>query len=146
MGQAMSQISVSADIGIVIVGHGGLARELLAAVQHVMGLQQGIRVVSIDADYDRTAKWTEIRDAAMAVDGGSGVAVVVDLHGSSPANLCQAVKGPGARHILTGANVPMLLKLVQSRHLPLDEAVQAAVSAGRKYIDGRDLGPGESRL
>jgi len=146
MGQAMSHLSTTADIGIVIVAHGGLARELLAAVQHVVGIQNGVRAVSIDADYDRTAKWVEIRDAAMSVDTGSGVAVVVDLHGSSPANLCQAVKGPGARHILTGANVPMLLKLMQSRHLPLDEAVQAAVLAGRKYIDGRDLGPGESRL
>lgn len=146
MGQAISQSPTDTAIGIVIVAHGGLARELLLAVEHVMGAQAGVRVISIDADYDRTAKWVEIRDAALAVDNGTGVAVVVDLHGSSPANLCQAVKGRGARHILTGANVPMLLKLMQSRHLPLDEAVQAAVTAGRKYIDGRELGPGKSLL
>lgn len=146
MGQATQDMQTPGEIGIVIVAHGGLARELVAAVEHVMGRIGGVLAVSIEPEYDRTAKWSEIRAAADAVDSGHGVAVVVDLHGSSPANLCQAVSDQPGRHILTGANVPMLLKLVQARHLPLDEAVQAAIAAGRKYIDGRDLGPGESRL
>lgn len=146
MGQAVDDMRTPGEIGIVIVAHGGLARELLAAVEHVMGEVPRVRAIRIEPDYDRNAKWAEIRRAADEVDDGSGVAVVVDLHGSSPANLCQAVSQQCARHILTGANVPMLLKLVQSRHLPLEEAAQAAIHAGRKYIDGRDLGPGESRL
>ena len=131
------------EFGIVLVAHGGLAREFLAAVEHVMGPLDGVRAISIEADYDRAEKWEEIRRAADSVDIGAGVCLVVDLHGSSPANLCQAVRGPSARHILTGANVPMLLKLAQSRHLPLDIAVAAAVTSGRKYIDGREMGPGE---
>ncbi|WP_323040822.1 PTS fructose transporter subunit IIA [Gemmobacter sp.] len=145
MGQSVTGMGKPGEIGIVVVAHGGLARELLAAVEHVVGKLQGVRAISIDPEYDRLAKGTEIRAAADSVDGGSGVAVLVDLHGSSPANLCQAVCGPAPRHILTGANVPMLLKLVQSRHLPLDAAVQAALVAGRKYIDGRELGSGEVR-
>lgn len=142
MGRAMMDKTGDDSIGIVIVAHGGLADAFLGAVEHVMGRQAGVRAISIDPEYDRAAKGAEIRAAAEAVDGGGGVAVVVDLHGSSPANLCQAVRGAGPRHILTGANLPMLLKLAQSRHLPLDQAVAAAVQAGRKYIDGRDLGPG----
>lgn len=133
------------EIGVVIVAHGGLARELVAAVEHVIGPLVGVHAVSIEADYDRTAKWAEIRAAADSVDLGRGVAVVVDLHGSSPANLCQAVSGQCQRHILTGANLPMLLKLMQSRHLSLEDAAQAAIAAGRKYIDGRGLGPVETR-
>lgn len=144
MGQAMTGRQSPEELGIVIVAHGGLAREFLAAVEHVMGPLAGVRTVSIAPDYDRAAKAGEIRAAAEAVDTGAGVVVVVDLHGSSPANLCQAVSGPAPRHILTGANVPMLLKLAQSRHLPLDEAAQAAVAAGRKYIDGRHLGTDEA--
>lgn len=131
------------EFGIVVVAHGGLARELLAAVEHVMGPLQGVHAISIEPDYDRAAKWDEIRRAADSVDTGAGVCLVVDLHGSSPANLCQAVSGDAARHILTGANVPMLLKLAQSRHQPLDIAVAAAVNSGRKYIDGRVMGPGD---
>lgn len=145
MGQSATVRQTPHEIGIVIVAHGGLARELLAAVEHVVGKLSGVRAISIDPDYDRQAKATEIRAAADAVDDGSGVVVVVDLHGSSPANLCQAVRGPAPRHILTGANVPMLLKLAQSRHQPLDAAVQAALAAGRKYIDGREVGNGEVR-
>lgn len=143
MGQAMTENKAPGAVGVVIVAHGGLARELLAAVEHVMGRQSGIRAVAIEPDYDRPAKAAEIRAAADAVDEGRGVVVVVDLHGSSPANLCQAVGGPAPRHILTGANLPMLLKLMQSRHLPLDQAAAQAVLAARKYIEGRDLGPVE---
>ena len=143
MGQTVTEAEPPGMIGVVIVAHGGLARELLAAVEHVMGKQPGVRAVSIDPDYDKLAKVTEIRAAADAVDSGRGVAVVVDLHGSSPANLCKAVSGAAPRHILTGANVPMLLKLLQSRHLLLDQAVALALLAARKYIEGRDLGPPE---
>lgn len=132
------------EIGVVIVAHGGLARELVSAVEHVIGPVNGVRSIRIEADYDRDAKWAEIRQAADAVEEGRGVVVVVDLHGSSPANLCQAVSGQCQRHILTGANLPMLLKLMQSRHLSLEDAAQAAILAGRKYIDGRGLGPVET--
>ena len=143
MGQTMTGSQTQGVIGVVIVAHGGLARELLAAAEHVMGRQDAVRTIRIDPDYDKPVKAAEIRDAADAVDQGRGVAVLVDLHGSSPANLCKAVCGPAPRHILTGANVPMLLKLLQTRQLPLDQAAALALAAARKYIDGRDLGPGE---
>ena len=47
-------------IGIVIVAHGGLAAEYLAAAEHVVGRQQGVRAVTIEADCDRTDKEAEI--------------------------------------------------------------------------------------
>ena len=51
-------------IGIVIVAHGGLAQEYLSAVEHVVGAQDGIRAIAIEAECDRDAKQTEIKDAA----------------------------------------------------------------------------------
>lgn len=143
MGQAVRDTGKERHVGIVIVAHGHLADALLAAARHVLGAVEQVRTVSIDADYDKVAKAAEIRTAAAEVDTGAGVVVVVDLHGSSPANLCQAIADQGPRHILTGANLPMLIKLAQSRHLPLESAVEAALLAGRKYIDGRDLAPRE---
>ena len=59
-------------IGIVIVAHGGLAAEYLAAVEHVVGRQQGVRAVTIEADCDRTDKEAEICAAADGVDQGQG--------------------------------------------------------------------------
>jgi PTS system mannose-specific IIA component len=130
-------------IGIVIVAHGGLAREYLSAVEHVMGKQQGMVAIAIEEDHDRARKQDEIVRAARTVDQGDGVLVVTDMFGGSPSNLSlPACVGPD-RRILYGANLPMLIKLAKSRDLPVPEAVSAALDAGRKYINSLDLGAGD---
>ena len=131
-------------IGIVIVAHGGLAREYLSAVEHVVGRQAGVRAIAIAPEDDRAAKQREICDAADSVDEGDGVVVVTDMFGGSPSNLSLRACGPSNRRILYGANLPMLIKLAKSRTRSVPEAVTAAMDAGRKYIDsqvvGEDLG------
>lgn len=126
-------------IGIVIVAHGGLAREYLAAVEHVVGKQKGILAISIEADHDRAQKQQEIMEAADAVDTGTGVVVVTDMFGGSPSNLSLRACTPDDRRILYGANLPMLIKLAKSRHLPIGDAVRNALEAGRKYIDSQNI-------
>ncbi len=122
-------------IGIVIVAHGGLAREFLAAVEHVVGRQAGIRAVSIEAECDRAMKQAEICAAADAVDDGAGVIVATDMFGGSPSNLSLRACSPDDRRIVYGANLPLLIKLAKSRHLPIAEAVTSSLMAGRKYLD-----------
>lgn len=122
-------------IGIVIVAHGGLAREYLSAVEHVVGRQPGIQAISIAADHDRQAKEAEICRAADAVDTGDGVVIVTDMFGGSPSNLSLLACNPSGRQILYGANLPLLIKLAKSRYLPVAKAVAGAKAAGRKYID-----------
>ena len=129
-------------IGIVIVAHGGLAREYLSAVEHVVGRQDGVRAISIEDDHDRKAKQTEICDAADAVDVGQGVVLVTDMFGGSPSNLALPACATTGRRILYGANLPMLIKLAKSRDLSVPDAVSAALDAGRKYINSLDLGGG----
>ncbi len=127
-------------IGIVIVAHGGLAREYLAAVEHVVGPQEGIRAITIEDDHDRGAKQAEIRAAADAVDSGSGVVVVTDMFGGSPSNLSLMACDSGGREIIYGANLPLLIKLAKSRSLGVHAAVEAALDAGRKYINSYSTG------
>ena len=122
-------------IGIVIVAHGGLAREYLSAVEHVVGPQTGIRAISIEEDHDRAEKQDEIMDAADAVDEGDGVVVVTDMFGGSPSNLSLRACLSGNRQIVYGANLPMLIKLAKSRQLSVPDAVSSALDAGRKYIN-----------
>ncbi|MCE8006759.1 PTS fructose transporter subunit IIA [Aestuariivita sp.] len=129
-------------IGIVIVAHGGLAREYLAAVEHVVGAQPGIRAIAIEAVHDREQKQIEICAAADAVDTGDGVVVVTDLFGGSPSNLSLRACRPDNRRIIYGANLPMLIKLAKSRHKPVSDAVRAALEAGKKYIDSQNVGAG----
>ena len=126
-------------IGIVIVAHGGLAREYLSAVEHVVGPQSGIAAVAIEDDHDRAAKTAEIQAAANAVDDGNGVVVVTDLFGGSPSNLSLPACAMHDRTILYGANLPMLVKLAKSRHLPVPDAVAFAKEAGRKYINSYNV-------
>ncbi|MFC7703122.1 PTS sugar transporter subunit IIA [Plastorhodobacter daqingensis] len=130
-------------IGIVIVAHGGLAREYLAAVEHVVGRQKGVVAIAIEDDHDRAAKQAEICRAAEAVDEGDGVIVVTDMFGGSPSNLSLMACMRPKRRILYGANLPMLIKLAKSRRQPVATAVEAALEAGRKYINSMDIGGGQ---
>jgi len=127
-------------IGIVIVAHGGLAREYLAAIEQVVGVQKGIRAISIEADHDRAAKETEICEAADLVDAGQGVVIVTDIFGGSPSNLSLLACKPNNRRIMYGANLPMLIKLAKSRQKPVADAVRLALEAGKKYIDSQNIG------
>ena len=126
-------------IGIVIVAHGSLAKEYLAAVEHVVGKQTGIRAISIESGHDRAAKQREICEAADSVDEGRGVVVVTDMFGASPSNLALMACQPDGRRIVYGANLPMLIKLAKSRQLPVGDAVRQALEAGRKYIDSQNI-------
>ena len=126
-------------IGIVIVAHGGLALEYLAAIEHVVGSQIGIKAIPIHKDHDRATKEREICVAADEVDQGAGVVVVTDLFGGSPSNLSLLACQPEGRRILYGANLPMLIKLAKSRHKPVPDAVRAAMEAGKKYIDSQNV-------
>ncbi|MCT4556649.1 MAG: PTS fructose transporter subunit IIA [Pelagimonas sp.] len=128
-------------IGIVIVAHGGLAREYLAAVEHVVGPQMAMTAISIAADCDRALKQAEITAAACDVDQGQGVVIVTDMFGGSPSNLSLPACRSSGRRILYGANLPMLIKLAKSRDKGLGAAVDSALEAGRKYIDARDMSP-----
>lgn len=127
-------------IGIVIVAHGGLAQEYLAAVEHVVGKQPGMRSIAIGPDDDRSAKQAEICNAADAVDTGDGVVIVTDMFGGTPSNLSLRACRPDNRRILYGANLPMLIKLAKCRKRSVSDAVEAALAAAHKYINSHQGG------
>ena len=131
-------------IGIVIVAHGGLAREYLAAMEHVVGKQGGTAAVSIDADDDCGSKQAEVDAAVAAVDDGAGRGGGdrhVRLDALEPRHPRLSTSDP-TRRVLYGANLPLLVKLAKARHKPLNDAVASALTAGRKYINCFDgFGP-----
>jgi PTS system mannose-specific IIA component len=126
-------------IGIVIVAHGGLAQEYLAAVEHVVGKQTDMVAIAIEDDHNRAAKQAEICTAADVVDQGDGVVLVTDMFGGSPSNLCLMACAGQSRRIIYGANLPALIKLAKSRDLPVESAVALALEAGRKYLNAFDI-------
>ena len=122
-------------IGMVLVTHGGLARELVAALEHVVGQQGQIESVMIGPDDDMERRRHDIIEAVKRVDTGDGVAILTDMFGGTPSNLSISVMNRPKVEVLAGINLPMLVKLAKVRgETPLAEAVAQAQEAGRKYI------------
>jgi mannose PTS system EIIA component len=122
-------------IGLVLVTHGRLAAEFLAAMEHVVGPQRQISAVCIGADDDIEQRRSEIVEAIRAVDDGGGVVVLTDMFGGTPSNLAISVMEETGAEVLAGINLPMLIKLASVRgEATLRDATTAAKEAGRKYI------------
>jgi len=123
-------------IGIVVVSHGKLARELVAATEHVVGEQDRFRSISIEVEDDIEARRDQIRETAKSCDNGKGVIILTDMFGGTPSNLAMSVMNAGNVEVLSGVNLPMLIKLAEVRgDLSLKEAAKVAAEAGRKYIN-----------
>lgn len=122
-------------IGLVIVAHGGLAAELLAAAEHVVGPLERARAIGIWPQDDLRARQAEVVAAAEEVDSGQGVVLVTDMFGGSPSNLAMGALSRPLAEVVYGANLPLLVKLAKCRHMELEAAVDCALNAGRKYLD-----------
>ncbi len=121
-------------IGLVLVTHGHLAREFVAATEHVVGPQERIESICIAAEDDMEARRGDIAAALARVDTGAGVIMLTDMFGGTPSNLAISLMGPGIE-VIAGINLPMLIKLASVRRtVGLAAAVEAAQAAGRKYI------------
>lgn len=124
-----------AMIGLIVVTHGGLARELLKAAEHVCGPQRQAEVVCIEADDDIAKRTNDIKEAVARVDTGAGVILLTDVYGSTPFKAAfDAAEKTGSR-VISGVNVPMLIKLACVRKSDdMDAAINDAKTAGQKYI------------
>ena len=123
-------------IGLVIVTHGGLAKEFRAALEHVHGPQTQIATISIGPDDDMEMRRAEILEAITSVDSGDGVILLTDMFGGTPSNLAISVMAQARVEVIAGINLPMLIKLASVRgETGLDEAISEAQEAGRKYIN-----------
>ncbi len=121
--------------GIVLVTHGRLAEELLAATQHIVGPLRNVKTVCIGPNDDMEQRRDEITAAISAVDCGRGVALVTDMFGGTPCNLALAHLQKNKVEVLAGSNLPSLIKLVGLREkLPVEQAVREAIESGRKYM------------
>ena len=123
-------------IGMVLVTHGRLAAEFIAALEHVVGPQQRIAAVCIGADDDMEQRRRDILDSVAKVEEGDGVVLLTDMFGGTPSNLAISVLDRAKVEVIAGVNLPMLIKLASVRSTcKLPVAVTQAQEAGRKYIN-----------
>ncbi len=123
-------------IGVVLVTHGRLAQEFIAALEHVVGPQQSMAAICIGPDDDMEQRRREIVESVAAVDSGRGVVLLTDMFGGTPSNLAISVLDQGRVEVVAGVNLPMLIKLASVRgEKSLNTVIAEAQLAGRKYIN-----------
>jgi PTS system mannose-specific IIA component len=123
-------------IGMVLVTHGRLAAEFIAALEHVVGPQPRVVAVCIGADDDMEQRRHDILDSVAKVEEGDGVVLLTDMFGGTPSNLAISVLDRANVEVIAGVNLPMLIKLASVRGTAkLPAAVMQAQEAGRKYIN-----------
>lgn len=123
-------------IGMVVVTHGRLAEEFIAAMEHVVGPQSALQAISIGPDDDMEQRRQDILDAVTEVDDGSGVILLTDMFGGTPSNLAISIMDLTHVEVIAGINLPMLIKLASVRiDSTMEEAVSAAQELGKKYIN-----------
>ena len=123
-------------IGMVLVTHGQLAKEFVAALEHVVGPQQNIITVCIGPEDDMEQHRQEILRSISGVDDGRGVVLMTDMFGGTPSNLAISVMSEAKVEVIAGVNLPMLIKFASVReNESLADVVTSVQEAGRKYIN-----------
>ena len=124
------------QVGIVIVTHVDYGAALLRAAEHIVGPVLDCVTLQVDISNEVTDTVNRLKDAAGRLDSGLGVLVLTDMFGGTPTNLSLSLLGQGNLNIevLTGVNLPMLLKVIGNRQKNLEELAEIACEAGREGI------------
>jgi len=122
-------------IGGVIVSHGQLANELLSAAETVVGDISHVTAVSIGWHDDVEMAQDQVKRAIASVSDGAGVLVMTDMFGGTPTNIAAMFLKDGEVEIVTGVNLPMVIKLASNnKDLSLSELAREVESQGKQAI------------
>ncbi len=122
-------------VGAVIVSHGQLATELLAAAEMVIGDTHNIVAVSIGWHDDVETAKDEIQRAIKGVSNGSGVLLMTDMFGGTPTNIAAMFLEDGTVEMVTGANLPMVIKFASHPDdITLSELAKEVEEQGKQSI------------
>lgn len=118
-------------IGILIVAHGAFGEALIHCASHVLGKRPlRVRQVGITVHDDPDAILPQARSLVRELDDGDGVLVLTDMLGATPSNVAARLVSPGKVEIVSGVNLPMLVRALTYRSEPLGTVVAKAVSGG----------------
>lgn len=121
-------------VGLLLVTHGGFGVSLLQAATMIMGPQEGCETVSVDMDSGPDQTVEAIRAAVDRMDVGGGVLALTDLFGGSPTTLSLSLVNTHKVEVVTGVNLPMLVKALHERSRELGELAALARDAGQQGI------------
>lgn len=139
-------------IGVLIVTHYRLAQEFLQALRLIIGDVPHCQAIGLDPNTTPEEMRARIEKALREVDQGHGVLVLVDMFGGTPSNLCLSFLEEGRIEVVTGLNLPMLVKVARiGAGKPVHEVAEIARDYGRRNISvasdvlaGRERAGGEA--
>ncbi len=122
-------------IGLLIVSHSNLGREILNAAEFIVGRVEAADSVSITETSDSEGIHKMIREKVQALDNGQGVLILTDMFGGTPSNISLSFLKEDMIEVLTGVNLPMVLAIAQNRsEMKLGKLAKTAEEAGRMSI------------
>lgn len=124
------------SVSVLIISHQDIATAFLKAAYHTFGQQLPLTVstAEIDLNADPDKLIPELQGLAQHLDEGDGILVLTDLFGSTPSNIAQAVREVAKIRIVSGLNLPMLLRVLNYAKLPLNELADKAREGGQSGI------------
>jgi len=122
-------------VGILVITHRRLAEEFVATAELIVGKIENCLGLSLDPDLPVGDLRQQINQAMDRVNDGDGVIVLTDMFGGTPSNLSLSFLNTEGIEVVTGVNLPMLLKLAQSREVHrVDELARIIKDYGRRSI------------
>lgn len=122
-------------IGILIIAHGSLGSSLMECAKHVMGKEpQQMAYLAVNNDDDLGIVLPKAQAMVKELNSGEGVLVLSDMYGATPCNTVGKLLQPGVVEGVAGVNLPMLVRTMNYRNVPLLILVQKAVSGGREGV------------
>jgi PTS system ascorbate-specific IIA component len=122
-------------VGLLIIAHGSFAESLIACASHVLGNRPlSVEHIGVTIDDDPDVLLSRAREAVRSLDDGSGVLVMTDMVGATPANIATRLVSPGHVVGIAGVNLPMLVRVLTYAHLPLDAVLGKALSGGSEGV------------
>jgi len=122
-------------IGLLIVTHSNLGREIINAAEFILGRVEATDAVSITETTDSEGIHNKIQKKVEALDCGQGVLILTDMFGGTPSNISLSFLKEGQVEVLTGVNLPMVLAIARNRSgQTLNEVAKTAEEAGKMSI------------
>ena len=124
-------------IGKLILTHGGLARELLAAANVISGRLNGFEALSLDWSEGFDEARGKVAAALARLDTGEGVLILTDMYGGTPCNIAMTFFQGGKVEVLTGVNLPMVLRLAcqaEADETSVNDLARALQTKGQKSV------------
>jgi PTS system mannose-specific IIA component len=123
-------------IGVVLAAHGDVAAALLKAAEAIVGPLEAVEAIRLQAGEDPDFMRGEVVDAVHRVDDGAGVLILCDMFGGTPSNVCLSAECGTPVEVVTGVNLPMVLKLATARAAgaPVRDAARQIAEYGQRHI------------